>query len=150
MGSRILRALCAASILAGLMAGQTLAVPPVREYLPSSDIDLLDTCAFPVHAHVLLNQEYITTYFDPDGNPVRLHIQGNLIIEVSRIDTGDTVEINASGPVSINLETGEFFAQGHFLQWGPEIDGLNLYRGRFDFNGHGTGSVVSVCEMLAS
>jgi hypothetical protein len=131
------------------MAGQALAMPPVREYLPAGDMDLPDTCAFPLHIHLLVNDEYLTTYFDADGEPVRQHIQGNLIVEVTRTDTGDSVAINASGPAWIDLVAGEFIAQGHFLQWGPEIDGLNLYRGRFDFNGHGTGSVVSVCEMLA-
>ena len=149
MRARFIRSLIAAASLGTLLAGAATATPPLREYGPIDDMALPDVCEFPLFIHIVQNNEYIATYFDRDGNPVRLQISGRLVIQVTRTDTGSSVEINASGPGSIDLVSGDFVAEGLFLQWGENIDGLNVYRGRHDFDGIGSGSVISVCDLLA-
>ena len=83
MRARFIRSLIAASALVALLAGAAAATPPLREYGPIDDMALPDVCAFPLFIHIVENNEYITTYFDADGNPLRLHLSGRLVIQVA-------------------------------------------------------------------
>ncbi|HEX5012718.1 MAG TPA: hypothetical protein VFV72_01075 [Candidatus Limnocylindrales bacterium] len=149
MRSTIARSACAAILLVGLLAGPVLGGRPDRAFggeIP--DFDLPDVCAFPLTIHIVVNNEYVTTFFDEDGNPESQLLQGRLIAEVIRSDTGDSVVLNASGPARIDAATGDFTGYGHFLQWGDGINGLLLFRGQHDFDGNGQGSALDVCALL--
>ena len=132
-------------LLAALPASAAAGGQPTREFLPISPntIELPDTCDFPVLLTVLENKEYLLSF--PSGRQI---ISGNLVVSATNEDTGATVVINASGPAHIAVD-GSFTAQGHFLQWGPGIDGLRLFEGNHDFTGVGPGRSVSVCDMIA-
>src|SRR3954453_13606995 len=89
-------------------AGAALAGAPTREFAPAPDsFDLPDTCAFPVVIDIVANGEYATTFYDRAGNPIRMAINGRLVGKVTRVDTGASVVINASGPAAFDLVTGD-------------------------------------------
>lgn len=83
------------------MASPTMASQPVREYLPAPDnIDFGpgELCTFAVRLHILVNEEYGTTFFDEGGNPTKTIVTGRLVIEVINLDSGASTTVNASGP----------------------------------------------------
>jgi hypothetical protein len=89
-----------ASLLAVLLV-QSLpawATKPVRERLPNADAVIEGVCDFAVDIHVLVDNEYITTFFDNDGNPTHANINGHLVVRLTNLDTGDSVDRNISGP----------------------------------------------------
>jgi len=137
--------LLAIGLLASMPVAAAAGGQPIREFLQAPDtIELPDTCPFPVLLTVLVNQEYLLSF--PDGRQI---ITGNLVIGVTNENTGAYVVINASGPGHISAD-GTFTAQGNLLQWGPGVDGLQLFEGNKDFfTGIGPGRSVSVCDMVA-
>jgi hypothetical protein len=55
-------------------------------------------CDFAVLAEVVVDNEYITTYFDKAGNPTRAHISGRLVVRLTNMETDASVVRNISGP----------------------------------------------------
>jgi len=142
---RIIAFLVTIGILAVMPASAAAGGKPSREFLPApSTIELSDTCAFPVLLTFLDNDEYLLSF--PSGRQI---VTGHLVISATNEITGASVAINASGPGHIAAD-GTFTAQGRFLQWGPGIDGLNIYEGNHEFfTAVGPGRSESVCAMIA-
>ena len=118
-------------------------------------------CEFPVHIEVLVNREYIKTWFDDEGNPIRDQINGSLRIRVFNDLTDESVDLNVGGP-GRNLYRGD----GTVIQL-FHGHGLPIFEGVFyqttghhafvvnavDFSlievGEAHGQIIDVCAMLA-
>jgi hypothetical protein len=94
-----------AAILAA--AAPASADKPLREPLPSEDFVLSDSCDFDVLVHTIENKEFIKSYFDDDGNLTRQIINGRLVVQLTNLETGESILRNVSGPVFVT-----FFADG--------------------------------------
>ena len=86
----------AALILAA--AAPASADKPLREPFPSEDFDISGSCDFDVSIHTLENKEFIKSYFDDDGNLTRQIVNGRLVIELTNLETGESIVYNISGP----------------------------------------------------
>jgi hypothetical protein len=76
---------------------------PVREFLPSGDAVIPGVCDFDLGITVLENNEYITTFFDKEGNITRQHIAGRFVVELRNEETDDSIVANISGPGTITF-----------------------------------------------
>ena len=152
---RVLR-IALAMVLAGLAAalataGSVAAVPPQTEFLPPPD-GLLDTsCGYEILVTFPVQREYLRTYFDHDGNAVKLIVTGALVVTFTNTATGASFTANISGPSHINLVSGANSSEGR--SGGPVdgLPGLNVFSGRVDFENrtlHGH-LHANVCEVLA-
>jgi hypothetical protein len=103
MGKRTVAAL-AAVLVTVLAAGAASAGQPAREPLFSEGFDLPNNCSFPVFIEVTANKEYVT--FFQDG---RIQITGKLFVAVTNVDSGESIDLNISGPARIS-ELGERYA----------------------------------------
>lgn len=74
------------------------AVPPLHEPIASEPITITDHCDFDVFVDPVVDRGRVTTFFDQEGNIVRQHISGALIVEVTNLETEETVRLNVSGP----------------------------------------------------
>jgi hypothetical protein len=95
---RLVALLLPALLLVLLPTSVARADPPVREPLPLEDFTLVGNCDFDVFFHVVENNEFITTYFDSDGNPIRQIITGRFVVELTNLDTGESNVYQVSGP----------------------------------------------------
>jgi hypothetical protein len=92
-----------------LPASAASADEPLREPLPAEDFTIAGSCDFDVFLHVVENKEFITTYFDDDGSPTRQIITGQLVVELTNLETGESIVYNISGPVFVTFsEDGSF------------------------------------------
>jgi hypothetical protein len=76
---------------------------PIREFLPAVTGTFSIFCGFPVDVEVPVNNEYITTFFDKDGNPIRSIISGHLVGSFTNVETDKSIVRNNSGPVLIDF-----------------------------------------------
>jgi hypothetical protein len=147
---RIGLALMCAALAVGLSAGAAAAAKPTTEFLPPPD-GLLDTsCGYEILVTFPVQQEYQKTFFDRDGNAVRLIITGHLVVTFTNTSTHESLTANISGPAQFDLVDGTFHQDG--LTGGPVagLPGLNLVAGQIDETGSMHGHLFgSVCEMLA-
>ncbi len=113
------------ALLAGLlgslvMSSAVLGAQPIREAVafPTEGIDLDagTACDFAVHIDALVNREYLTSFFDADGNLVRDSFNGSLMVRLTNVATGAWIDVNAGGPGG-----DTYLADGTILE---------------DFNGH--------------
>jgi hypothetical protein len=83
-----------------LWPGRVLAFTPDRQPVPAEDFSIPAevVCTFPVSVHFVTNNQYSIDFFDADGNPTRTITQGNLVMEITNLDTGTSVIRNVSGP----------------------------------------------------
>lgn len=79
------------------------AVKPVREFLPAGDAVIPGVCDFDLGITVLENNEYITTFFDQEGNITRQHIAGRFVVELRNEETDASIVANISGPGTITF-----------------------------------------------
>ena len=98
-----------------------------------------------------VQREYLRTYFDHDGNAVKLIVTGALVVTFTNTATGASFTANISGPSHINLVSGANSSEGR--SGGPVdgLPGLNVFSGRVDFENrtlHGH-LHANVCEVLA-
>ena len=118
-------------------------------------------CEFPVHIDILVNREYVKTWFDEGGNPVRAQTNGSLRIRVFNDLTDESVDLNVGGP-GRNLYVGDGTVVQLFLGHGlPIFEGVfYLTTGHHafvvnevDFSlievGEAHGQTDDVCAMLA-
>jgi hypothetical protein len=99
-----------------LWPGRALADGPVREARPSEDGSIpAGACPFPVFIHVVTNNEYTIKFFDDQENLVRTIFQGNVVLQITNLETGASVIRNVSGPGTkteadqIFVKTGSWF-----------------------------------------
>lgn len=112
-----------------------------------------------------VDREYETDEFGPDGSLVRATVTGALTIEVTRVDTGLTIERNLSGRGVYDYHPDGSFTltdDGHLLYGlhpgdSPDRPGLYVTSGStvidFAANGHRTvlsasGEVEDLCTTL--
>jgi hypothetical protein len=150
----ILRSALMAAVGAALITSIALAAGPDREFAPAPEDTFWPAgsgvCDFDVNLHVDVNDEYIKLWTDASGNLVMFAINGTFKVTATNLDTGASVDINASGPgLAIFDADGNAvvnLAQGHYLSLG----GLTLHRGLVDFNsGESRGSSVSYCAAIS-
>jgi len=151
---RVLRiglALVLGVLTAGLSAGVTAAARPSVEFLPPPDGLLDKTCGYEILVTFPVQKEYLRTFFDRDGNVVKIIVTGNLVVTFTNTATGASLTSNISGPFHTNVVRESNTSEGRIGGPVPGLPGLNLFAGRIDYD---TGSMVghlegSVCEMLA-
>ena len=141
--------------LAALVAASVaLAAPPERAPLFAEDFVAEDVCAFPVLIEVTANKEYIT--FFSDG---RIHVNGKLFVRVTNLDTGSSLDLNVSGPVTVT-DTETLRGRGLLILFPQDAGGpglllttgrVVLIRGEDGFIADATftGRKVDLCAALA-
>jgi len=151
---RVLRtglALVLAILSTALSGGAVAAARPTTEFLPPPD-GLLDTsCGYEILVTFPVQREYLRTYFDRDGNVVKIIITGNLVVTFTNTATGQSLTSNISGPFHLNLVRGTDTTEGRVGGPVDGLPGLNLFAGHIDnVSGRMVGHLEgSVCEMLA-
>lgn len=139
---------------------------PVREPLPAADDVLSGVCGFDLAVTVLQNNEFLTTFFDREGNVTKQIITGQLVVELRNESTGASIVANIPGPgiVTFPGDSEVVEALGPWL-WvffpgdlGPDHPGMVLLtHGRFvvEFAPEGIsilerrGHEVDVCALLS-
>lgn len=118
-------------------------------------------CPFPVLLTPTVSSEVLKLWTDPDGNPVRALITGNLVVRTTNLDTGASITQDASGPVDVRYNPDgsqdvTFTGRNIMLLRNPA--GLVLLSGHaighVDTAGsfqilEQTGSVVDICAAIA-
>jgi hypothetical protein len=163
------RATAVVAFVAGALAlGQVpaAAAAPIREPLVLDPIEIAGVCGFPVLAEALINQEFITTFTDAEGNITKQLITGRLVTRLTNLDTGQSVVVNTSGPGMITFEGDTvilhahgpgftFFFPGQLAPGDPGL--LEITKGNYTLtiapDGTETlseikGNVTDVCELL--
>jgi hypothetical protein len=153
---RILSAFAAALVVLLLSAVSASGGKPVREPLFLEGFDLPNVCEFPVLVEVTANKEFVT-FFD-DG---RIHVTGKLFATVTNAVSGESLELNISGPALLTLESERVAGRGLFILFPEDVDGpgllltagkVDIIRGEDGFIDEFTvsGRTVDVCAELAS
>jgi hypothetical protein len=151
---RILRiglALVLGLLASGFSAGAAAAARPTVEFFPPPD-GLLDTsCGYEILVTFPVQKEYLRTFFDGDGDVVKLIVTGNLVVTFTNTATGQSLTSNISGPFHVNLVRATDTTEGRIGGPVDGLPGLNLFAGRIDnVSGRMVGHLEgSVCEMLA-
>ena len=148
-----------------LLPDRAVAQAPDREPIPTEDLSIpAGACPFPVSFHVLKNSEYTIDFFDDQGNKVRTIIQGQVVLEITNLDTGVSIVRNVSGPGTITHADQIFVGRGSGLFFffpgdlGPGTPGsMFINHGRVvEFQGvprkiiSQTGTQEDLCETLGS
>ena len=127
-----------------------VAVPPDRQTLISSP--LVDTsCGFDVGVSYPVQNEYVTAFFDQNGNVTRLIITVRLVATFTNPANGVSLTENISGPAQINFVTGTAFGNGPGAGPVPALGpGIWLGFGRNDLvTGQTVGHFIPLCPLLA-
>jgi hypothetical protein len=165
------------AILAGLLAmalatGSVAAAKPDRSFTGSPEGGLTfaagELCDFGIQIDFLVNREYLTTFFDKDGNVIRDNFNGSLRVRITNLDDpSNSVDLDVGGPGGNRYNadgTATDSFHGHGLPLWPATDshpavfvatqGNFVYLIDADFNLLGTvksaGHSADVCAMLAS
>lgn len=115
------RTLVAAAISAPLILGTmlpALAAKPFREHLPpNNDLVIEGVCEFDVLLHDVRNELVVTTFFDRDGNVTKQIGAGALVVELTNLDSGESLVANISGPGVQTFQDDVFTlkAEGNWL-----------------------------------
>ena len=141
-----------------LALGATLALAaPVAAARPDrffsgdlEDFTLDGVCAAPVLLHVTVNREYYTVTTDRTGAEAFTLVSGTLFVTVTNLDTGASVDLNASGPG--RFEGDSVTAYGAYLGWHDgETGSLTLFHGMRDFNTfEGSGVATPICPLIGA
>jgi hypothetical protein len=140
--------LCLATLLT--VAAPALAKEPIREPFLLPDVIEDSSCGFLVVVTFPVQQEFITTYFDSAGEPVKQIITGRLVATFTNPANGVTFTLNISGPFHTFFPTGEAYASGRV--GGPVglEPGLNNFSGRVNLvTGELRGHLEPLCPVLA-
>jgi hypothetical protein len=122
MSRKLLRAAyisATASLVVGSLTGNwstpVLAAQniPVREPAPFPDATGQFCTDFQVLVHAVENRDVMTTFSDG-----RINIAGRLILEVTNLESGKSIVLNAFGPGMINPEDATISLEGPFLLFG--------------------------------
>jgi hypothetical protein len=145
----------AAALLTLLAASSATAAQPIRSPLFGEDFSSDELCSFPVLIEVTANKEYVTEFADG-----RILITGKFFVRITNLDTGQSLDLNASGPATFSAESAFLRGRSLFLLFpgDPEGPGLLLTSGPlqlmaaedgslagFTFKGHS----LDVCAALA-
>jgi hypothetical protein len=126
-------------------------------------------CPFPVQVTTLRNNEHSQISTLPDGTVIQ-HVEGNVVLQLANLDTGQEVTYNASGNgmITIPPNAGAAFSldvQGPNVLWTtvtnsfPGVPQITFTTGHLDVNvdasglttsWSGTGPVTDVCAVLGA
>lgn len=140
---------------------------PVKEFFPSDPVTVEDVCNFPVLLDPIINQEYGKSFFDEEGTLERQIVTGRYVVEVTNLDSGESMTVNVSGPVFFTFTddtltvrlTGRsllFFLPGDLTSGesyirvtnGPNVFEVDLATGAITPRGVSS-NFVDMCEALA-
>jgi hypothetical protein len=126
---RSLTTLVAAVVVALLAVTGASGGKPIREPLFIEGFELPNVCPFPVFIDVTANKEFVTLF--DDG---RLHVTGKLFVTVTNMDSGESLELNVSGPAVISPDSERILGRGLFFLFPEDVGGpgLILTTGRVD------------------
>jgi hypothetical protein len=139
---------CLATLLT--VVAPALAKEPIREPFLLPDVIEDSSCGFLVVVTFPVQQEFITTYFDKAGEPVKQIIAGRLVATFTNPANGVTFTLNISGPFHTFFLTGEAYGSGRV--GGPVglEPGLNSFSGRVNpVTGELRGHLEPLCPVLA-
>jgi hypothetical protein len=145
--------LSAAAVMSGLGAWTVSASAADNSRITDTFDDVLPFCADPIRAQGLVD-EVLHVYYDRAGDPIRLAITGKVKVTLTNLATGATFSPNISGPLTIDLATGQPVSRGGTLF--VDNDGrLVVTNGRVVVAADGSilsifGRVRSVCEELGT
>ena len=91
------------------------AVPPTREDISFGTFTVEGICSFPVEIEALTDGETLTRFFDQGGNVVMELTSGPLQVRITNLDTGESIELNVSGPGQLVIDE----EQATLTQHGP-------------------------------
>jgi hypothetical protein len=135
-------AMIACSVLAGTVTSPAHALTKERSPVPlATNLPLDGMCDFPVVSNDIAGGETQTLVFDEAGNLLRIEIRGHLVSRFTNADTGVSVTVNNSGPVTVYLlDDGTV----KLVQRGPSVSGdQGLITGN-PFLIHHTGRLVTI------
>ena len=126
---RTLFVVCAAAFLAVFAGSAAHGAQPIREPLVIEDEDFNNLCQFPVRIEITANKEYVK--FFSDG---RLLVNGKLFVRITNLDTGESIDLNISGPSYITPTSERSMGRGIFLLFPEDAGGpgIVLNTGRVD------------------
>ena len=112
------------------------------------------TCVDPIRV-VSSYDEVMHTFYDNEGNAIRLEFTGKVTIEYTNLTTGATYRPNSSGPGRVDLLSGQVVLRGSNGSMFDANGVLIATNGRavLDLDGNIislTGHVVDVCQKLGS
>lgn len=134
---RVLISLIALTTFLLVSAVPAAAVPPKHEQVPLPDDFVISDCGFDLLFHVLEWKLKSTTYFDKDGNVIRQHDSGTVKIRLTNVGTGESQDLNISGPATFTFPPDgsvHLVGTGGWLNWGiTNRPGEVLFtKGRFE------------------
>jgi len=140
--------------LAGALLALAVALPAeaatvTREAAPLPPLIEDPSCGYILDVTFPVNDEYLVSVYDNDGNLVRASITGNLVVTFTNPDTDESITANISGPFLVDGRTGELVQAGR--AGGPLVGYpfLALFAGRMtDTSTHGH-LFADVCAALA-
>jgi hypothetical protein len=56
------------------------------------------SCAFDIDVKVVRNNEYVTSFYDANGNLARQLVNGALVVTLTNLQNGRAITVNISGP----------------------------------------------------
>lgn len=152
--TRSLTVLVAAALL--FLAWTTTAASdgkPIREPVFFEDFVVENVCPFPVLIETTANKEFVTIFED------RILVTGKLFTRLTNLETGESLELNISGPATIS-ETEVLRGRGLLILFPEDAGGpglvltagrVELIRGEDGFIAEmsTSGQTVDVCAALA-
>ena len=162
---RIIALLVGAAGLIVAGSGTALADNGSGRYQIHSTPFTSSVCGFEVNATFPIDREYETDVYDASGSLVRSTVTGALFMQLTRVDTGQSIERNLSGKGIYDFHPDGSFTltdEGHLL-YGlhpgdtPDQPGLYVTSGRtvIDFTAAGqrtvtqsAGQAENVCTTL--
>ena len=119
----------AAAFLAVFAGSAAHGAQPIREPLVIEDADFNNLCQFPVRIEITANKEYVK--FFSDG---RLLVNGKLFVRITNLDSGESIDVNISGPANVTPTTERNMGRGILLLFPEDAGGPGLFlnTGRLD------------------
>jgi hypothetical protein len=134
---------------------------PIRVQVPAADASGQFCEDFPVLVHATRNNEFATIF-----SSGAVLVTGALRVEVTNLDTGETIELNIPGPGFFSPDGSTLIGTGPWLLFGPagflgegSPAGVTFISGRFvltsDQEGNVTGfaargHIEDICAALAA
>jgi len=103
-------------------AGVATADGPIIEPGPSTTVQFAagEVCEFPVGVDTIVNRSLQKVFLAPSGEPERIILTGRVILRLTNLEAGTSIDVNASGPaLLIPHEDGSISLVGHGrgVQW---------------------------------
>lgn len=111
-------ALLVATLALLLSAVPASAVAPERIRLEPAEFTISGSCPFDVHYEELRVSGHALTFFNRNGDFAKAVINGNFVVRLTNVETGESLRLNISGQFLIRDGLG-FDAHGRNLLFAP-------------------------------